>query len=269
MFMRLGFSVAAHVDPDVLLVDEVLAVGDIAFQLKCIDRMRDLQKRGTTIVVVSHAMHAIRHLCPRTVLIRRGRLELDGPTETVISRHFELLSSAPGDGSTGTGASADDHTGKAVVTDQELLGPAGPTHHVDQDDVVTYRCTIRFTSPVASPHVLFNVITETGILAYSMVTAVGRRWRSFEAGDTVPVEVVFRPRLGGGTYRLGLVVTDRNSREVVGADEGGLLLYLSPRLGAAGVANLEATITVAGELLTDHAELLIGERGGAPAGRPD
>src|SRR5690606_37347034 len=59
MFMRLGFSVAVHVDPDVLLVDEVLAVGDVAFQLKCFDRMRELSARGTTTVLVSHSMHAL------------------------------------------------------------------------------------------------------------------------------------------------------------------------------------------------------------------
>src|SRR3546814_19749627 len=92
MFMRLGFAVAVHTDPDVLLVDEVLAVGDIAFQLKCFERMRALQAAGTTILLVSHSMHAIRLLCPRALLFRQGRLELDGPSEEVIARHHELLS---------------------------------------------------------------------------------------------------------------------------------------------------------------------------------
>ena len=68
MFMRLGFSVAVHVNPQILLVDEILAVGDIGFQLKCFDRMRHLQSEGTTILIVSHSMHAIRLLCPAPCL---------------------------------------------------------------------------------------------------------------------------------------------------------------------------------------------------------
>src|SRR3546814_13513735 len=103
MFMRLGFAVAVHTDPDVLLVDEVLAVGDIAFQLKCFERMRALQAAGTTILLVSHSMHAIRLLCPRALLFRQGRLELDGPSEEVIARHHELLSV---DATAGTEASS-------------------------------------------------------------------------------------------------------------------------------------------------------------------
>src|SRR5438552_11298765 len=65
MFMRLGFSVVAHSDPNLLVVDEVLAVGDISFQSKCLERMRSLQREGTSIVLVSHFMGAIRTLCPR------------------------------------------------------------------------------------------------------------------------------------------------------------------------------------------------------------
>src|SRR5947208_16874450 len=77
-YMRLGFAAAVHVDPDILLVDEVLAVGDMAFQFKCFERMRELQAAGTTIVFVSHFLHAIRLLCPRALLLSQGRLEFDG-----------------------------------------------------------------------------------------------------------------------------------------------------------------------------------------------
>src|SRR6266511_6263045 len=63
MFMRLGFSVAIHVDPDVMLIDEVLAVGDLGFQLKCFDRMERLRSSGATVVIVTHNLNAVRRLC--------------------------------------------------------------------------------------------------------------------------------------------------------------------------------------------------------------
>jgi len=70
MYLRLGFSIAAHLDPDILLLDEVLAVGDAAFQAKCIKRIAQLRKEGTTIVFVSHNLGAVESLCDRTLLIK-------------------------------------------------------------------------------------------------------------------------------------------------------------------------------------------------------
>ena len=86
MFMRLGFAVAIHIHPRTLLVDEVLAVGDGAFQAKCLRRMQELRDGGTTVVLVSHALHAIRHLCPRALLIIGGCLEYDGETPEALAR---------------------------------------------------------------------------------------------------------------------------------------------------------------------------------------
>jgi ABC-type polysaccharide/polyol phosphate transport system ATPase subunit len=257
MFMRLGFSVAVHVDPQVLLVDEVLAVGDIAFQLKCLDRMRGLQQRGTTILLVSHSMHAIRLLCPRALVIRRGRLEFDGDVEMAISRHHELMST---DGAGGENDVIGLGPGSVTIIERQLLGPNGPTNHPHQDDHVTYRVRLRFNKPVSSPQIVFQVLSEVGTLAYSMQTRIGEDWLDFAAGEMTDVVVPFRPRLGGGTYRLSLVVTDREARERLESDPTGLLMYLAPRLGTAGTADLEATITVDGRHLTDHKDLLIGAR---------
>jgi len=90
MFSRLGFSVAAYVDPDVLLVDEVLSVGDIAFQSKCAKKMRELLSRGTTIVLVSHNMSLIQSMCPRVILLDKGGVLMEGGPEEVI-RHYENI----------------------------------------------------------------------------------------------------------------------------------------------------------------------------------
>ena len=88
MRMRLGFSVAAHLNTDVLFVDEVLAVGDAGFQKKCLGTMRELGQSGRTLVFVSHNMAAIENLCKRTIWIAGGRVQQDGPTKDVIRAYL-------------------------------------------------------------------------------------------------------------------------------------------------------------------------------------
>jgi len=92
MRLRLGFAVAAHMDPDVLFVDEVLAVGDAEFQKKCLNAMDELRSGGRTVLFVSHNMAAIENLCPRTVWIDAGRIRMDGPTEQVIASYLATFS---------------------------------------------------------------------------------------------------------------------------------------------------------------------------------
>jgi lipopolysaccharide transport system ATP-binding protein len=87
MEVRLGFSVAVHLEPDVLLIDEVLSVGDEAFQRRCLARMDELRARGQTLVFVSHILPDVQHLCPRVVYIERGVVRMDGPAEQVIEQY--------------------------------------------------------------------------------------------------------------------------------------------------------------------------------------
>ena len=89
MYVRLGFAVATEVDPDILLVDEVLAVGDIAFQLKCLDRIRAFQRRGKTILFVSHALQTVEEFCHEAFLVHRGRLVAKGPPPDVILQYIK------------------------------------------------------------------------------------------------------------------------------------------------------------------------------------
>ena len=88
MYMRLAFAVAAHLDPEILLVDEVLAVGDLAFQNKCLKKMKAVSSAGRTVLLVSHNMGAIHRLCPRCLLLDQGRLIMDGPTEDVVRAYI-------------------------------------------------------------------------------------------------------------------------------------------------------------------------------------
>ncbi|MBU4288994.1 MAG: ABC transporter ATP-binding protein [Proteobacteria bacterium] len=88
MYVRLAFAVAAHLEPEILLVDEVLAVGDIPFQKKCLGKMSDVAKGGRTVLFVSHNMQAIQKLCTRVIILHEGRVVMDGPTDEATSKYL-------------------------------------------------------------------------------------------------------------------------------------------------------------------------------------
>jgi lipopolysaccharide transport system ATP-binding protein len=89
MYTRLAFAIAAHLEPEILIVDEVLAVGDIAFQKKCIGKMDGVAREGRTVIFVSHAMEPIRKLCGRSILLERGRIAALGKSEDIIAKYVE------------------------------------------------------------------------------------------------------------------------------------------------------------------------------------
>jgi len=91
MYMRLGFSIAIHIDPEVLLIDEVLAVGDEAFVHKCLDRIAAFKRRGKTILLVSHSLESVRKLCDRVVWMKNGRVEASGDPPRVIDKYLEWV----------------------------------------------------------------------------------------------------------------------------------------------------------------------------------
>jgi ABC-type polysaccharide/polyol phosphate transport system ATPase subunit len=97
MYMRLGFSVAMHVNPDVLLLDEVLAVGDEAFQQKCFGRIDDFKRAGGTIVFVSHDPSAVERVCDRAIMLEQGRVVEEGPAAEVVSAYHRRIVNGPGD----------------------------------------------------------------------------------------------------------------------------------------------------------------------------
>ena len=89
MFMRLAFAVAINVDADILLIDEILSVGDEHFQKKCFDKMRDLKKQGKTMVFVTHNMKAVTELCDRAVWLYEGKIKKDGTTTDVVEEYIK------------------------------------------------------------------------------------------------------------------------------------------------------------------------------------
>jgi len=105
MSVRLAFAVAAHLEPEILLIDEVLAVGDAEFQRKCLGRMEDLSGSGRTIVFVSHQMQAVTQLCDRVILLEQGSVLLDGPSNEVVAQYLQEIG-----GSSSTRVWPDAHT---------------------------------------------------------------------------------------------------------------------------------------------------------------
>jgi len=95
MYARLGFAIAADVDPEILIVDEVLAVGDERFQAKCMERIREIRRGGCTIFYVSHGMGSVTELCDRVLVLHHGQLVFDGPTADGIERYRELQGFRP------------------------------------------------------------------------------------------------------------------------------------------------------------------------------
>ncbi|HOA75352.1 MAG TPA: ABC transporter ATP-binding protein [Phycisphaerae bacterium] len=92
MYVRLGFSIAAHMEPEVLLVDEVLSVGDVSFKAKCMDAMRNFLRRGTSVLFVSHNLAQIKRFCDRVVLLDHGRVRLEGTPDAAIAEYSRLVS---------------------------------------------------------------------------------------------------------------------------------------------------------------------------------
>lgn len=123
MYVRLAFSVAAHLEPEILLVDEVLAVGDIEFQRKCLGKMEDVSSTGRTVVFISHNMGLIQTLCRRGIFLKEGRIMHDGPVEDAVNAYLNSFEQVRKIGL----ADRTDRTGSGEVrlTAMEILGPDG------------------------------------------------------------------------------------------------------------------------------------------------
>lgn len=165
MRLRLGFAVAAHLEPDVLIVDEVLAVGDAGFQKKCIDAMEGLRGSGRTVLFVSHNLAAVENLCTRGIWIDAGKVRMDGEAKKVIVAY---MSSFVGEQVSGTTlADAKDRLGSGEIryTRIEYLSPDGtPCSMIRSGDGVILRFHYRAETPILNPSFGFRLFSEMGTL---------------------------------------------------------------------------------------------------------
>ncbi|HVT20885.1 MAG TPA: ABC transporter ATP-binding protein [Mycobacteriales bacterium] len=166
MFVRLGFSVAVAADPDVLLVDEVLAVGDFAFQLKCFTRMQEIRAQGTTIVVVSHNINVIRGFCDRALVMSHGHKVFDGPTFEAISEFYNVVGKEAKEDTYGVGELAT-HGAEIESLTLHNVGSDEAVLHFDSGEEVALRLRVKATTDIANPVMGMTITTESGTVVYS------------------------------------------------------------------------------------------------------
>jgi ABC-2 type transport system ATP-binding protein len=154
MLVRLGFAVAVHVDPDVLLIDEVLAVGDEAFQAKCLERIRTFQREGRTIVLVTHALDTVIEICDRAAMLHHGELHAVGmPDDVVREMRYVLL------GVTDPNFVPEEGTREAEIAEVQIVPPPGAREgRILRGDTFTIAVDVRQNEPVDDLDVDFAVL---------------------------------------------------------------------------------------------------------------
>ena len=205
MYMRLGFSVATHLDPDILLLDEVFAVGDEAFQRKCFGKILELRERGRTIVFVSHAAPAVERVCERAILLTAGRVAHDGAARDVIKHYQQLIATEEDTARHAWG------TGEATVVGVRLEGSDGEEQRQFlSGGPLAVRLAIELSPNVSPPRVAVEFRDANGgLLGASEATAEELGWttgRSREVCFEVP-----RLPLSDGLFRLSVALGDPNS----------------------------------------------------------
>jgi lipopolysaccharide transport system ATP-binding protein len=165
MRMRLGFAVAAHLDPDILIIDEVLAVGDAAFQKKCLSAMEGMRGGGRTVLFVSHNLAAVDNLCSRCIWIDGGEVAMDGENRPVLEAYMGVMVGAETASADLEDASDRMGNGDVRYRGLELLSPAGePQNVIRAGDPVVMRFHYRAVKPVPYPSFGFRLYTELGTL---------------------------------------------------------------------------------------------------------
>ncbi len=236
MFMRLAFAVAVNVDPDILLVDEALAVGDLIFQHRCMHRMNRLRASGKTIVLVTHDLAAVTKFCDRAVLLDEGRLLEDGKPELVVARYralmFERERDYGGSEALPENAGVDhaavceaavapalcipniDHrfgNGGATLLGVELMQQDGrSTREVSGGQRVVIRVSARFNKCVDQPILGFTLRDRLGVeISACNSSYAGRSLPAATAGEIVTSDFTFTvPRLAAGSYSISPAVAE-------------------------------------------------------------
>lgn len=168
MYVRLGFSVAAHLEPDLLLIDEVLAVGDIQFQNKCILKIKDVVENGCTMIFVSHNMGTVESVCRRSILLNRGEIVMEGASNQVINRYLKLMA----ENANGLQESLSTQEKYVLnIVGITLLDEYGKTvQKIQSGQRVTVRFTYNIYKKVQDPTLGFRILTENGIVVFETKT---------------------------------------------------------------------------------------------------
>jgi lipopolysaccharide transport system ATP-binding protein len=199
MFARLGFSVAAHVDPEILIVDEVLSVGDYAFQRRCLTKMREILERGTTVLFVSHNIRAVVELCPRCVMLEAGRVMADGPTEHVIATYTQRAE-----------RDEDRPRGPVSITRVAAHDDGGEGAHFNSGDTICVSIDMTAHEAARCDSVGFQFRDLEGRTLFVTSTArLGRPPYHFDAGQQIRCDFLVDLNVGQGEYAVGVQIGNR------------------------------------------------------------
>ena len=239
MYMRLGFAIAAHIDADVLLLDEVFAVGDEQFQRRCFGKIFEFKQRGGTIVFVSHDAAAVERLCDRAILLRNGRVEFDGATHDAIVRYRRLLSAESDPDERGAGLK-EWGTGDARIEEVALLGPDG--EHRTQflaGEPLALRFRVVAEGALPAPRLSYEVRDSSGLLiAGSAQSTAELGWDDETTDLAIRFEVDELP-LSDGRFHIRLGLSDESRSTLYHWLDDAAEFVVVPAGGERGTVRLE------------------------------
>jgi ABC-type polysaccharide/polyol phosphate transport system ATPase subunit len=255
MVMRLGFAVAAHLEVDVLLLDEVFAVGDEEFQRKCFGKIHEFKQRGGTIVFVSHDAAAVERLCTRAVLLRQGRLEFDGPVREAITRYHAMLADERNPEERGAGLS-EYGSGEVRIAEARLLGPDGEERNqFSPGETLAVALRIVSTRPVPAPRLSYELHDAGGLqLAGGVQDTAELGWNEGRAEHLLRLEVDGLP-LADGRFRFRFELADGSGAHLYHWLDDAARFVVYPSEGETGLVRLEARWS----LVEEQAAATIGE----------
>jgi ABC-type polysaccharide/polyol phosphate transport system ATPase subunit len=241
MQVRLAFALMLQAEADILLVDEVLAVGDAAFQEKCLASMEDLKRRGTTIVLVTHDMSAVTSHCDRAMMIEKGVVEAIGDPALAAARYLELLTPFP----TAAGLIPPEAADRAGYNDVWLSNRDGDrVEAVTQDEPVTLNLTIRAYAEVPQTRLDVELINNPeGVTIDKFQVGYEGEIPPLAAGDEVTVRLALEPgSLRPGVYRMHYVLAEPG--RVLDASRSALPLRVVGPESSRGLVDLNPRISV-------------------------
>ena len=235
MHARLGFSIAAHLEPDVLIIDEILSVGDLAFQQRCIDRMMDFRRHGAAIVFVSHNLQAVATHFDRGLLLDRGTPVFLGSAAEAVARYTERPGAAPA-------SALQDEGRRARVVSASLRNRRGsPAADCAPDDELSLFVTYEYADERPDTLIFGFYVTDavTGLRIYNAgARDLGLAWTPPPGHRTVTMEYRFRAHLLKGSYHVNCYVSDRTAHQCLHQVEPAAHLIVKENFSAQGIADL-------------------------------
>jgi hypothetical protein len=240
MVMRLGFAVAAHLDVDVLLLDEVFAVGDEEFQRKCFGKIREFKQRGGTIVFVSHDAAAVERLCTRAMLLRQGRLEFDGPVREAIMRYHAMLADERDPEERGAGLS-EYGSGEVRIAETTLVGADGEERNqFSPGELLAVRLRLVSTRAVPPPRLSYELHDEAGLqLGGGVQDTAELGWDEQRTEHSLRLEIDELP-LADGRFRFRFELSDASGAHLYHWLDDAARFVVYPANGATGLVRLDA-----------------------------